>query len=125
MDGAAGHAGEQVRPAAFEPHKRVRAAALGYTGDLACHDVEGADAGRSAGRDHDVAGPHARADPRADGKVEPRLPLAKHFIDQLAILQEKTKGNLTGHEHNGLDQALHELRMLYVDRTKAADTPSK
>lgn len=63
--------------------------------------------------------------PGPDGKVEPRLPLAKHFIDQLTILQEKTKGNLTGHEHNGLDQALHELRMLYVDRTKAADTPSK
>ena len=55
--------------------------------------------------------------PDPSGKTDVKLPLAKHFIDLLTLLQEKTKGNLTGHEHNGLDQALHELRMLYVDRS--------
>lgn len=61
--------------------------------------------------------------PDPDGKTDSRLPLAKHFIDLLAILQEKTKGNLTGHEHNVLEQALHELRMVYVQKTaeKPAD----
>ncbi len=55
--------------------------------------------------------------PDPSGKTDVRLPLAKHFIDLLSLLQEKTKGNLTGHEHNGLEQALHELRLLYVDRS--------
>jgi hypothetical protein len=58
--------------------------------------------------------------PGPDGKSEVRLTLAKHFIDMLAILEEKTKSNLTGHEHRGLEQALHELRMIYVEASKKA-----
>ena len=42
------------------------------------------------------------------------LPHAKHFIDTLAILEEKTKGNLTREETAMLDNVLHELRMAFV-----------
>jgi hypothetical protein len=42
------------------------------------------------------------------------LVLAKHHIDTLAVLDEKTKGNLTEEEKKLLDQALYESRMQYV-----------
>lgn len=48
------------------------------------------------------------------GKAEVDLPQAKHFIDTLQMLQEKTKGNLTADEKQMLDQVLHELRMAFV-----------
>jgi len=43
-----------------------------------------------------------------------RLDLAKHFIDTLSVLEEKTKGNLTAAEAQLLDGTLHQLRMAYV-----------
>jgi hypothetical protein len=42
------------------------------------------------------------------------LALAKHHIDTLAVLEEKTKGNLTPEEKRLLDGALYEVRMAYV-----------
>jgi len=42
------------------------------------------------------------------------LALAKHHIDTLALLEEKTKGNLTDEEKGILDNALYEVRMAYV-----------
>lgn len=42
------------------------------------------------------------------------LALAKHNIDMLAVLEAKTKGNLTEEEKRLLDQALYEVRMQYV-----------
>lgn len=48
------------------------------------------------------------------GKPVIRLDYAKLNIDTLAILREKTKGNLTDEEDQMLEQALHELRMLYL-----------
>jgi len=39
---------------------------------------------------------------------------ARHLIDTLAILEEKTAGNRTPEESALLDQLLHELRMGYV-----------
>jgi hypothetical protein len=44
----------------------------------------------------------------------PRLDLAKHTIDLLGILEEKTKGNLTAEEAALLENILHELRLAYV-----------
>lgn len=41
-------------------------------------------------------------------------PLAKHYIDLLAVLEEKTKGNLSAEEKTHLDQLLYESRMRYV-----------
>jgi len=51
---------------------------------------------------------------RESGKrmVDPEL--AKHHIDTLAVLEEKTKGNLTDEEKGLLDQALYQCRMQYV-----------
>ncbi|TWT95453.1 DUF1844 domain-containing protein [Neorhodopirellula pilleata] len=41
-------------------------------------------------------------------------PMAKHTIDTLEMLQEKTKGNLTNEETKMVGEALHALRMTYV-----------
>ncbi len=47
-------------------------------------------------------------------ELSKNLPLAKQTIDLLAMLEEKTKGNLTSDEENILKNVLYELRMLYV-----------
>jgi Domain of unknown function (DUF1844) len=52
--------------------------------------------------------------------VEANLPLAKQNIDLLGLLEEKTKGNLTGDEERLLAQVLFDLRMRYVERSKSA-----
>lgn len=46
--------------------------------------------------------------------LEPNLPLARHSIDLLAMLGEKTKGNLTAEEQRLLENGLTELRFRYV-----------
>lgn len=46
------------------------------------------------------------------------LPLARQTIDLMALLQEKTKGNLTGEEERILDNILYELRLRYVEVAK-------
>jgi hypothetical protein len=48
------------------------------------------------------------------GKTEVRLDMAKHFIDTLAILEEKTKGNLTAEEQQLLSAVLHQARVGYL-----------
>lgn len=53
------------------------------------------------------------ADPET-GALNQNLMLAKHTIDTLAVLQEKTKGNLTGEEDNMLTKFLYDLKMRYV-----------
>lgn len=52
------------------------------------------------------------------GKTEVNLEMAKHFIDTLAVLEEKTKGNLTKEEGAMLEAVLHELRLEFVDASK-------
>ena len=53
-------------------------------------------------------------------KPEIQLDLARHFIDMLAVLEQKTKGNLSSEESALLDKSLHELRMVYVEQEKNA-----
>lgn len=53
------------------------------------------------------------------GKQETNLRIAKETIDLLEILKEKTKGNLTSDEERLFEHVLYDLRMMYVDRTKA------
>jgi hypothetical protein len=55
-----------------------------------------------------------------DGRIEKNLPLAKQNIDLLGLLEEKTKGNLTGDEERLLSQVLFDVRMRYVELTKKA-----
>nr|WP_321400339.1 DUF1844 domain-containing protein [uncultured Desulfobacter sp.] len=49
------------------------------------------------------------------GKKTKDLAMAKHTIDMIAMLQEKTAGNLTEDEKNLLKALLSELRMAYVE----------
>lgn len=47
-------------------------------------------------------------------RPKPNLDAARHAIDLLAMLQEKTKGNLTLEEQRLLDNSVTELRFRYV-----------
>jgi uncharacterized membrane protein len=49
------------------------------------------------------------------GEGEVNLELAKMFIDQLAMIQEKTRGNLTNEEANVLRNAVSNLQMAFVE----------
>lgn len=53
-----------------------------------------------------------------DNKTEVRLDLAKHAIDMLVIIEQKTKGNLAADEAAMLEAVLHQLRMAYVEAGK-------
>ncbi|MFK7767607.1 MAG: DUF1844 domain-containing protein [Mariniblastus sp.] len=61
------------------------------------------------------------------GKPNVNRPMAKHFIDMLAMLQEKTQNNLSEEEANHLRDALHQLRMTFVstENAGAPDTPEE
>ncbi len=52
------------------------------------------------------------------GQGEVNLDLARMFIDQLAMIQEKTRGNLTSEEAKVLSNALSNLQMAYVEVAK-------
>src|ERR1039458_8004541 len=47
-------------------------------------------------------------------KPGPDLELARHTIDLMGMLLEKTKGNLSMEEHRMLENSLTELRFRYV-----------
>lgn len=49
-----------------------------------------------------------------EGKPVVRLALARHYIDTLGVLEEKTKGNLSSEEGAMLTGVLHELRMIFM-----------
>lgn len=46
------------------------------------------------------------------------LDLARRLIDLLALLQERTKGNLPSEEAKFLDSCLQQLRMAYLQKSK-------
>jgi hypothetical protein len=50
------------------------------------------------------------------GKYMQNLPEAKHTIDLLAMLDCKTRGNLTDEERDVLSTLLCELRLVYVKK---------
>jgi len=62
-----------------------------------------------------------RVDP--DSPVEPDLALARHAIDLLAVLQEKTRGNLNLEEARLLENSLTELRFRFVQVSTEAAKP--
>jgi len=49
-----------------------------------------------------------------DGQTHRDLPMARHTIDLLAMLEEKTRGNLSGDEERLLHQVLFDLRLRYT-----------
>jgi hypothetical protein len=59
-----------------------------------------------------------------DEKSTVRPELAKHHIDMLGVLEEKTSGNLTTEEAKMLTGVLHDLRMMFVAVSKQQQTGS-
>lgn len=50
-----------------------------------------------------------------EGRIPADLEAARHTIDMLAVLEEKTRGNLTPREAQVLEQVLYELRLAFVN----------
>ena len=59
----------------------------------------------------------------AGERFAPNLEVAKHFIDMLQVLEDKTKSNLTAEEQGLLDQVLYEMRMSFVQVAGGAAPP--
>jgi hypothetical protein len=51
--------------------------------------------------------------------IEVDLETAKHLIDVIGMLEQKTKGNLDDGEQKLLQSLLYDLRVAYVDASKA------
>ncbi len=65
--------------------------------------------------------------PGPDGQpMAPNLPVARIFIDQLEMIREKTRGNLTKEEGDLLSKVLADLQLAYVEagREPSAPTPA-
>jgi hypothetical protein len=62
---------------------------------------------------------HLGAAPDAGaGAAEKDLSLARQTIDLIGMLEEKTRGNLTGDEERLVAQILFDLRMRFVEQSK-------
>ncbi len=57
------------------------------------------------------------------GKPEPHLAQAKHTIDTLEVIREKTEGHRTPQETVEIEGLLHQLRLAYVEVARAAPAP--
>ncbi len=64
------------------------------------------------------------ADPLSGAKAEANLGAAQQMIDILALMEEKTRGNLTAEERRLLEQVLFELRLRYVEAQNAPSETS-
>ena len=64
--------------------------------------------------------------PGPDGKpMEANLPVARIFIDQLEMIREKTRGNLTKEEEDVLNKVLADLQLAFVEAgNQSAAAPS-
>jgi hypothetical protein len=63
--------------------------------------------------------------PGPDGKpMEPNLPVARVFIDQLEMIREKTRGNLSKEEEDVLTKVLADLQLAFVEAGHAAPAPA-
>lgn len=58
-------------------------------------------------------------------RPEPDLGAARHTIDLLGMLQEKTKGNLTLEEQRLVDNSLTELRFRYIQAVAERSRPTQ
>lgn len=52
------------------------------------------------------------------GQIDPDVPAAKQMIDMLAMIREKTSGNLNANEDRLMQDILFDLRMKYVEAVK-------
>jgi Domain of unknown function (DUF1844) len=68
-----------------------------------------------------------------EGGEEPDLSSARHAIDMLAMIAEKTRGNLSMEEQRLIENSLTELRFRFVqvnerqtkEKAKAAEAPAE
>ena len=58
------------------------------------------------------------------GKPEVNLEIARMFIDQLEMIHEKTRGNLTNEESEILTRVLSDLQMAFVQASGTAGAPA-
>jgi hypothetical protein len=58
-----------------------------------------------------------------DERPEPDLRMARHTIDMLSMIQEKTRGNLVMEEQRLIENSLTELRFRYVQATEELKKP--
>lgn len=47
-------------------------------------------------------------------RIPPNLEIAKHYVDLLQLLEDKTRNNLTDDEKKIMDMALYEMRTRYI-----------
>jgi hypothetical protein len=57
------------------------------------------------------------------GQPKVELEKAKHAIDTLAMLQQKTEGNRTPEESESIEAMLHELRMVFIAASQQPASP--
>ncbi len=61
-----------------------------------------------------------------DGKpIPPNFEAAKHHIDLLSVLEQKTEGKLEPAEKEMLNTTLYQLRMAYVEMVQAASNAKR
>ena len=56
-------------------------------------------------------------------RIPPNLEIAKHYVDMLQVLEDKTKGNLSEDEKKLLDQVIYEVRMRYIQSASGGAVP--
>ncbi len=49
---------------------------------------------------------------------EANIDIAKHMIDTISLIEEKTRGNLNNDEEKFISDMLYNLRMIYVEKVK-------
>jgi hypothetical protein len=59
------------------------------------------------------------ADPVTGQSGQVNLAAAQQLIDILALLEAKTRGNLTAEERQLMEQIVYELRMRFLEATKS------
>jgi hypothetical protein len=57
-------------------------------------------------------------------RIPPNPPAAKHFVDMLQVLEDKTRNNRTEEEQKLLDSVLYEVRMNYVRAASGGTGPA-
>ena len=62
-------------------------------------------------------------DPVTGETVSPNLAAAKQMIDILALIEEKTRGNLSAEERQLLEQLVYELKMRFIEVSKSGPAP--
>jgi hypothetical protein len=56
-----------------------------------------------------------------DKQYQVHLNVARHAIDMLQVLQEKTEGNRTPDESEEIEAMLHQLRLAYVEVSRTGE----